>query len=162
MCDVGVLGDNRYVPCLVCDEVSGAIPTPGGLLHDDMYSVGFHAPPAPGNSTPFLGHLLVTPRRHVKSWSGLDDDEVASVSTGIRTLTLLLESAGAERVYVAVIGTHVDHLHVHLLPRWRGTPKEVPWHGVDEWEGSLHGDALTVEKTVARLRRGQQPSPDPA
>jgi histidine triad (HIT) family protein len=150
------------VTCVVCDEIAGSIPVPGGFLHDDKSSAGFHAPPAPGNASPYLGHLMVVPRRHVASWSGLDDGEAASVSTGIRDLTSLLESVGAERVYVAVIGTHVDHLHVHLLPRWPGTPKEVPWHAVDEWDGSRHGDARAVEATVARLRQGQPPSPGEA
>lgn len=148
--------------CLVCDEIAGLIPAPGGFLHDDKSSVGFHAPPAPGNTSPYLGHLMVAPRRHVASWSGLDDGETASVSVGIRDLSGLLESAGAERVYVAVIGTHMDHLHVHLLPRWPGTPREVPWHSVDEWEGARHGDAHAVEATVTRLRRGQPPSPGEA
>lgn len=148
--------------CVVCDEVAGSVPVPGGFLHDDESSVGFHAPPAPGNQSPYLGHLMVVPRRHVASWSGLDDGEAAAVSAGIRDLTGLLESAGAERVYVAVIGTHVNHLHVHLLPRWPGTPREVPWHSVDEWKGARHGDADAVAATVARLRRGQPPGPGEA
>jgi histidine triad (HIT) family protein len=144
--------------CIVCEEIAGSIPTPGGFLHDDGSSVGFHTPPAAGNASPYLGHLMVTPRRHVASWSSLDDGEAASVSTGIRELTRLLEASGAERVYVAVIGTHVDHLHVHVLPRWPGTPKKVPWHAVDEWEGGRHGDAPAVEVAVACLRQGRPPS----
>ncbi|HEX4088946.1 MAG TPA: HIT family protein [Trebonia sp.] len=147
--------------CVVCDEIAGSIPTPGGLLHDEAPSVGFHAPPAPGNALPYLGHLMVTPRRHIASWSGLDDGEAASLSAGIRDLTRLLEMAGAERVYAAVIGTHVAHLHVHLLPRWPGTPREVPWHAVDEWEGARHGDADDVQSAVDRLRQGQPPVPAP-
>src|SRR3954447_11403725 len=143
--------------CVVCQEVDGSIPAPGGFLHDDAGSVGFHAPPVPGNPQPYLGHLMVVPRRHVGSWSGLDDAEAASVSTGIRELTRLLESAGAPRVYVAVIGTHADHLHVHLLPRWPDTPAEVPWHAVDDWTGSVHGDADAVAATVSWLRQGLPP-----
>lgn len=147
--------------CVVCDEIAGTISVPGGFLHDQAFSVGFHAPPTPGNAFPYLGHLMVTPRRHVAGWSGLDDAEAAAISVVIRDLTGLLESAGAERVYVAVIGSHVDHLHVHLLPRWPGTPKEVPWHAVDEWEGARHGDADAVAQAVARLRQGRPPTLGP-
>jgi diadenosine tetraphosphate (Ap4A) HIT family hydrolase len=145
--------------CVVCEEIAGSIPTPGGLLHNEAASIGFHAPPAPGNASPYLGHLMVVLRRHVASWSGLDDAEAASVGVGIRELTRLLEAAGASRVYVAVIGSHVDHLHVHLLPRWPGTPADVPWHAVDEWAGAGHGDADAVAATVTRLRQGLPPEP---
>jgi len=158
LCGPATVGQNRRVSCVVCDEVAGSIPAPGGLLHDEAASIGFHAPPTPGNASPYLGHLMVVPRRHVASWSGLDDGEAASVSTGIRELTRLLESAGAARVYVAVIGSHVDHLHVHLLPRWPGTPAEVPWHAVDEWAGATHGDADAVADAVTRLREGLPPA----
>lgn len=143
------------VPCLVCDEVAGVVGVPGGFLHDQAGSVGFHVPPMPVNPEPYLGYLMVVPHRHVSSWSGLDDAEAASVSTGIRNLTRLLETAGAERVYVAVIGNQADHLHVHLLPRWPGTPADVPWHSVDDWPGARHGDADAVAATVDRLREGR-------
>lgn len=143
----------------MCDEVSGSVATPGGFLHDDASTVGFHAPPVRGNVTPYLGHLMVVPRRHVARWSELDDAEAASVGTGVRDLARLLEAAGANPVYVTVIGSHVAHLHVHLLPRWPGTPADVPWHAVDEWDGSAHGDADGVAEAVRRLREGRAPVP---
>ena len=62
------------------------------------------------------------------------------------------KGAGAERVYVATVGHGVEHLHAHLLPPWPGTPDEVAWHGVDEWDGARRADAADIGSTVASLR----------
>ena len=91
-------------------------------------------PPLSGSS--YLGHLLVTPRRHCADFAGLERAEAEAVGAVIATCSAALKALGAERVYLATIGHGVDHLHVHLLPRWPGTPDEVPWHRVDEWEGA--------------------------
>jgi len=53
---------------------------------------------------------------------------------------------------LGVIGTHVPHFHLHLLPRYPGTPAEIAWYAVDEWEGAIHGDAEEVAEVAARLR----------
>ena len=43
---------------------------------------------------------------------------VARASAALRTV------AGAEHVYAMVIGDKVHHLHMHLIPRYPGTPQE--------------------------------------
>lgn len=63
--------------CLVCRELSGQVPLPGGLLaHDDLAAV-FHVPPRA--EAVFLGHLLVIPRRHVADFAGLNAEEAAAI-----------------------------------------------------------------------------------
>jgi histidine triad (HIT) family protein len=57
--------------CLVCRELSGDVPIPGGMLVDEQHALAFHAPPLPGRGDPYLGHLLVVTRRHVTGLAGL-------------------------------------------------------------------------------------------
>ena len=60
--------------------------------------------------------------------------------------------AGAEHVYSAVIGHAVPHLHVHLLPRYPGTPREFWWQRLDEWPDAERGDIARIADLVDRLR----------
>lgn len=60
--------------------------------------------------------------------------------------------AGAEHVYAAVIGTHVPHLHVHLLARYPNTPPEYWWGRVDESPDAPRGGDERISTLVHRLR----------
>jgi diadenosine tetraphosphate (Ap4A) HIT family hydrolase len=141
--------------CLVCREIRGDIPIPGGFLANEELTVGFHMPPLDevGNQRPYLGHLLIVTRRHVARFADLTEDEGAAVGRmAARLARTLCEAGGAEWVYSAVIGTGMPHFHLHLLPRYPETPHEVRWYAVDEWEGGRHGGADEIAAFVARLR----------
>jgi histidine triad (HIT) family protein len=62
------------------------------------------------------------------------------------------EVAGAEHVYAAVIGDAVPHLHVHLLPRFPGTPREYWWTRVDDWPDARRGTIAEIAALVTELR----------
>lgn len=148
--------------CLVCRELGGDVVVPGGFLWEEESAVAFHVPPLDeiGNPRPYLGHLLIVTRRHVARLGELTDDESAAVGRAAARLARALTDAGnAEWVYSAVIGTGVPHFHLHLLPRYPGTPGEVPWHAVDEWEGGPHGGAEEIANFAERLKPSVQPFP---
>ena len=63
----------------------------------------------------------------------------------------LRDVAGAEHVYAAVIGDGVAHLHVHLLPRYPGTPREYWWDRVDDWPDARRGLAPEITALVRDL-----------
>ena len=137
--------------CLVCQENSGEFKVPGGFLHSDKWTFAFHVPPIRSAET-YSGHLLITSRRHTPDYASLHDDEAASVGRETARWSRALKSLGAERVYVAVVGHGVPHLHVNLLPRWPGTPDTVPWCTVDDWTGAARIDFSEAGAFVARLR----------
>jgi len=137
--------------CLVCREGTGETPVPGGPLQADELVVAFHVPPLTRDEV-YLGYLMVTPRRHVAGFAGLEPDEAAAVGVAISRWSAALSRAGAERVYVTTIGHGIDHLHVHLVPRWPGTPPEVAWHSVDEWPDARRVSFAGAATWVDQLR----------
>jgi diadenosine tetraphosphate (Ap4A) HIT family hydrolase len=139
--------------CLVCGEVSGEVPVPGGPLEASDHVSVFHSPIMAPATDVFAGHLLVVTRRHAPGFADLTDEEAASVGRALTRWSKALEGAGAEHVYVLRIGHRVRHLHVHLLPRWPGTPEDVPWTRVDEWPGARRGDLALAMDVVGQLRR---------
>ncbi len=139
--------------CLVCREVSGEAPLPGGPLLDEKLVLGFHIPPIDDNPRPYLGHLMVVTRRHAPGWADLTDAEAAAVGVAVTRLARALRATiDLERVYSAVIGHGVPHLHVHVFPRYAGTPAEVGWMQVDEWDGAPDGEEAEIAELVSRLR----------
>ena len=116
--------------CLVCAELDRESDVPGGLVIRANLVAAFHLPPL-NVQTVYAGHVLVVPRRHSPGFAELTSREAAAIGVAVSDLSHCLQGMGAERVYTATIGHNVDHLHVHLLPRWPETPADVPWHVVE-------------------------------
>jgi diadenosine tetraphosphate (Ap4A) HIT family hydrolase len=136
--------------CAVCLKHRGAGPLLGEKLWEDELVLAFHAPLEDGRA--YLGHLLVETRRHVPALAGLAGDEAAAVGRVAARLAAALERvAGAEHVHVAVVGRRIPHFHLHVLPRYAGTPPEYSWHDVDEWPEMRRG-ADEVASLSRRLR----------
>jgi histidine triad (HIT) family protein len=97
--------------------------------------------------------LFVEPRRHAPGLADLTDAEARAVGWwSVRASKALREAAAAEHVYAAVIGDGVPHLHVHLKPRYPGTPREFWWDRLDEWPEAHRGGAEEIELLVRDLR----------
>ena len=73
------------------------------------------------------GHALIVPRRHVAAWFDASDEERAALNDAIAVARSAIEAAGHRpdgfnvgfNVGTAA-GQTVPHLHVHLIPRYRG------------------------------------------
>jgi histidine triad (HIT) family protein len=139
--------------CLVCGEVGGDIPVPGGPLEQSEQVCVFHSPIVEPATDVFAGYLFVAPRRHAPGFADLTDAEAVSMGRALTRWSRALERAGAEQVYVLQIGHRVRHLHVHLVPRWPGTPEDVAWTSVDEWPGARRGDLALATDVVRQLRQ---------
>ncbi len=80
------------------------------------------------NRYPYTGcHLMVIPTRHVSSLTELTETEYSALMTLVREATMRLEAAcsphginmGMNLGEAAGAGI-AEHLHMHLVPRWRG------------------------------------------
>jgi diadenosine tetraphosphate (Ap4A) HIT family hydrolase len=129
---------------------------PGGVLLADEHVIVSHLPlvtPSGREDRIYLGRLLVEPRRHIEGLEELTNDEASSLGRFVADASRALKVAGgAEHVYAAVISDQVKHTHLHLLPRYPGTPPEYYWTRVDEWPSAPTGDAAAVGAFVDRLR----------
>jgi diadenosine tetraphosphate (Ap4A) HIT family hydrolase len=132
--------------CFVCENHRDpALPVVGA---DELMVLSHLSPDSPV----YLGHLVVEPRRHAPELADLTDTEAAALGVWAARGGRALRAAGAEHVYSAVIGHQVDHLHLHLIPRYPGTPREYWWLRLDEWPDAPMGDAAAVARCIADLR----------
>ncbi len=90
------------------------------LYEDDINLVFFSSQPVT------LGHTLVIPKKHVKSLFALADKDMdklfETVKKTARTIHKVLKPAGLYigTNYGRVAGQVIDHLHVHVIPRYKG------------------------------------------
>ena len=144
--------------CFVCRKHRDRGPlVPGGSVAEDDLVLVSHVvtPDVLGRvgTTAYLGHLLVEPRRHAPGLADLTDAEARAVGWWCTQASRALRGvSGAEHVYAAVLGDGVPHLHVHLLPRFPGTPREYWGTDVDEWPQARRGSAAQIGLLVQELR----------
>jgi bis(5'-adenosyl)-triphosphatase len=104
------------------------------------------------NLRPILpGHSLVVPKRHVARLDELAEDEVADLFRFARRVTALLKrqfgGTGADWTVQdgAAAGQTVDHLHLHVIPRFAG---DLPSPG--DWWPRLEASRREPPDSAAR------------
>ncbi|MGW4115085.1 HIT family protein [Actinosynnema sp. NPDC004786] len=104
--------------CLFCQIYDGSI---NRLLGEsDLFYVRWDNYPAA------KGHVEVVPKRHVESYFDLTDDEVSEAYRMLKLAQRMLDSKYHPSGYTIGInegraaGRTVDHLHIHLIPRYPG------------------------------------------
>jgi diadenosine tetraphosphate (Ap4A) HIT family hydrolase len=135
------------VDCYVCDKHRSG---EGVIARDEFMVLGHVLPDAPGaGERVYLGHLVVEPRRHVPGLADLAADEAAALG---RWAARAAKALQAEHVYSSVVGHRIDHLHLHLVPRYPGTPREYWWPRLDEWPDAPLGGLPDVTRVVDEIR----------
>jgi histidine triad (HIT) family protein len=138
--------------CFVCRKHRGEEAAPGGAIYADPLVYASHVG-VPPEGHAYLGWCFVEPRRHVAGLAGLTDDEAQAIGRlAARLSRAIRDELQAEHVYAFVLGDRVPHLHVHIIPRHPGTPREYWGVRVDEWPDAPRGDKATIAALVARLR----------
>lgn len=147
------MNENSGVDCFICRKHRGEVEVPGGvILEDELLYVG-HASIPENETTIYLGELLIEPKRHIAGLPDLNAQEAERVGPLITKLSqALVHTVGAEHIYLFVFGHHVDHLHIWLVPRYPGTPREYWGIRVDEWPGAPRGGTQVVADLCQRLR----------
>ncbi|TFV34090.1 hypothetical protein E4K10_44375 [Streptomyces sp. T1317-0309] len=93
------------------------------------------------NPADMLLALLISPRRKLSGWvCGVPEPPAPS------------EKPEGPSTCTPPSGDNVPHLHVHLLPRYPGTPHEYWWQRVDEWPDAPRGGHSKAAAMVERLR----------
>lgn len=105
--------------CLFCDII--AKEKPARIIYEDDTVVAMLDifPRA-------IGHTLVLPKKHVQNILELSDADVGPVFQGVKNVTALLKKALAPHGFTiginhgTVSGQAVEHLHIHIIPRFEG------------------------------------------
>jgi diadenosine tetraphosphate (Ap4A) HIT family hydrolase len=139
--------------CFVCQKQRDETPPPGGAIYCDDLVYASHAFIPEGREHAYLGWLLVEPRRHIPSLADLTDEEGSAIGQLAARLSRALKAVtGAEHVYAFVIGHAVDHLHIHLLPRYPGTPRQYWGINIDEWPEAPSGGPSEIQSLCQQIR----------
>lgn len=125
--------------CLFCKIIKKEIPA--YVIYEDDHALAFLdiTPRTPG-------HTLVIPKYHAANVIDLPNIHVAPLFLAVKaTDKLLTKSFSPEGLTIGVnqgaaSGQEVDHLHVHLMPRWhddggtaiQGVVKNIPKESVEE------------------------------
>lgn len=79
------------------------------------------------------GHLLISPLRHISRLEELRDEEALDLFYALKRAKKLLEKVLRPRGYNLGINLSQNagagitgHLHIHLVPRWRGDTNFMP------------------------------------
>jgi histidine triad (HIT) family protein len=141
--------------CFICRKHRGEVQVPGGAIYqDDIFCVGHSGIPEEAADI-FLGALMLEPKRHIACFSELTNEEAARMGILIAALgRALRKTEGVEHIYLFRMGHHVDHLHVWVVPRYPGTPREYWGLRFDEWPQAPRGGREAVEEVCDRLRAG--------
>ncbi|MGB3443044.1 MAG: HIT family protein [Actinophytocola sp.] len=132
--------------CFICDKHRAG---DGVIAGDELMVLAHVLPDASGGGPVYLGHLIVEPRRHVEGLADLTPGEAAALGQWSARGAKALE---AEHVYSSVVGHRVDHLHLHLVPRYPGTPREYWWPNLDDWPAAKRGGNAEVTRLVGEIR----------
>jgi histidine triad (HIT) family protein len=130
--------------CLFCGIVAGSIPSQ--QVAENERAIAFmDINPAT------RGHLLVVPRAHSTDLRETDAEDLTAATLLAQSLVGRvidrLDADGAN--LLSCIGADawqsVFHTHLHVVPRYKNDPLQLPWHPTP-------GDADSIAATAAELR----------
>lgn len=143
--------------CAICQKHRGDVAALGGAIYEDDLIFISHAGIAEGQTTAYLGALLIEPKRHIPSLASLTNAESQRIGLYVAHLSRALQKGeDVEHVYQFVTGHHVPHLHVWVVPRYPGTPPEYWGMKVDEWPDAPKGGPEEIAMLCERIRAAIQ------
>jgi histidine triad (HIT) family protein len=139
--------------CFVCNKHRGLVEVAGGAIYQDELIYISHAQLWGEEQEHYLGHVFVESKRHVAELADLTEAEAQSIGLHItKVAQALMHTEGMEHIYSFVIGDGVPHVHVHVIGRYPGAPREYWGLKVDEWPEAPHGGIAEIAQVAGRLQ----------
>lgn len=139
--------------CLICRKQRGKFSFPGGPVYQDDLVFASHAHLSSEETEQYLGWLVLETRRHTPDLASLNEREAQRVGAVARLIARALETElEAEKVYAFIIGEGVAHFHMHLVPRYPGTPREYWGVRVDQWPDAPRAGERAIAELCDKLR----------
>ena len=105
--------------CLFCKIIAGDVRAEVVYRDDVAYAVMDIHPRSPG-------HAFVIPKKHYVTLSDVPDAEMGAVFVAVRNVAEKIRKALAPDGFTIGInhgrdsGQEIDHLHIHIMPRYKG------------------------------------------
>jgi len=134
--------------CIFCRIVGGTIPA--SIIHRDDDIIAFMdiGPVNPG-------HLLVVPTAHAASLAELQPGDGAKMFTmaqqlaaAVRRSELRCDGINLFLADGAAAGQEVFHIHLHLVPRFRGDAVRFSWPRTQPSRDDLHTHAEAIRAVL--------------
>ena len=137
--------------CFICRK-HREMPPEAVIYEDEMVIASHAAPQADGQV--YRGWCLIEPRRHAPGLPDLTESEAERVGRLMASLgRAMRDELKAEHIYAFVLGHHAAHLHVHLLARYPGTPRQYWGQRLDEWPEAPKVNGAGIDLLVSRLKK---------
>lgn len=141
-------------PCFICKKHSGEVPTIGGVIFENELVSVSHIGIGGESEDVYLGYLMAEGKRHARGLGDLTDEEAGAIFIAVNRMSQTLRKVlQAEHVYSYVRGDGMPHFHMHLIPRYAGTPAPF-WHPLQlaQWPEAPRGNAEQVQLICSQLR----------
>jgi histidine triad (HIT) family protein len=116
----------RDPDCIFCKVIAGEIP--GEIVDSDDRTVTvMDINPAT------RGHVVVIPREHAEDLLSVSEEDLAATMAAVRRIaTRMQETLGPDGFNILnnmgrVAWQSIFHFHVHVIPRYRDDPLQLPW-----------------------------------
>jgi len=139
--------------CFVCRKQCGEVNVPGGIIFENELMAISHAQLLKEEKEHYLGHLFVETKRHVAELGDLTPEEACELGLWIsRAANALTGVLNVEHVYAFAIIDGCPHVHIHVIGRYPGAPREYWGSKVDEWPDAPKGDEAAIAEIAWRIR----------
>ncbi len=129
--------------CLICKKHEDNI---GVVFQNDILYL-YHHIPHPDRDDNYLGYYFIETKRHFKGMYDATDEEISIIGIMLKNLSkALMTIPHIEHVYSFIIGEGVDHFHIHVVARYKDTPREYLGPRVDDWPNAPRGSINEITK----------------
>jgi diadenosine tetraphosphate (Ap4A) HIT family hydrolase len=142
------------VGCVFCKIVAGT--APASIAYADNRTVAFLDinPMTPG-------HLLVVPRGHAAGLAELDAEAGAQLwrvgqrlAAALRRSPIRTDGVTFFLADGAAAGQEVDHVHLHVIPRWKGDGVKIGYRPGRPSRADLEANAADLQTALRALTPG--------
>ena len=134
--------------CIFCKLANGEIPT-NAVYENEEFKVILDLAPAS------KGHCLVIPKNHYENALTADEEVPGkAMMLAVKVGKAMKEALGCDGVNILqnngeAAGQTVFHLHIHVIPRWKGDGVGINWeNGSDTPEGFAETAKLIGEHII--------------
>ena len=112
--------------CIFCKILAGEIPSTAVYEDDDFKAILDVSPAA-------RGHVIILPKNHAANIYELSDEDASKIMVVAKKIATAIEKAyHCDGVNILqnngeAAGQTVFHLHVHVIPRFKGDTVNIGW-----------------------------------